>query len=582
MIERTRYRFGSFELDPLAHELSRGGARIPLQDHPFQLLLALVLRPGEIVSRNDLAATLWPPGTFVDFEHGLNTAIRKLRRALGEPQRGPALLETAPRRGYRLVAAVEEVVPADGASVAVLPLADISAAQVHGHLAEGIAEELMHALAAVAGLRIASRSAAFRCRDEVPERAGLKLGVRHVLAGNLRIDGDRCRIVCRLIETASGREIWTGRFDRGLADLLVLEEEIAHEVVTSIVERLLPGGAKLPQIERRTASVGAYELYLRAKTAWRLRGHSILRAISLLERALDLDASFVPALQAVAACHYSAASGGHLPSGEAAHRMALAASRAFQLAPQDADSWLVEGMRREWIERSPRRAEDAYREAIRRAPHETTAYGWLALLLSSRGCFDEAIASARHGHAIDPGQPPTAAYLGWSFFFARRFDDAFAVFEPSPEFAVAWIARAWILELAGRWDEALAAIEQGVASNETRFARRERVRILVRMGREREAHESFEAIVESGALFPSFERALLALARCDRARALAELELANAERNPWMRFWRIDPRLDALRGAASPKLRFAAMTGRSRPMRPKRTRAASKGRDAGA
>src|SRR6185436_4397159 len=166
---------------------------------------------------DDLAATLWPPGTFVDFEHGLNTAIRKLRRALGGSQHGPALLETTPRRGYRLAAAVEELVPGDGASVAVLPLADISAAQEHGHLAEGIAEELMHALGAVAGLRIASHSAAFRCRDEVPERAGLKLGVRHVLAGHLRIEGDRCRIVCRLIETASGREIWTGRFDRGLA-----------------------------------------------------------------------------------------------------------------------------------------------------------------------------------------------------------------------------------------------------------------------------------------------------------------------------------------------------------------------------
>jgi TolB-like protein len=441
MINRKRYRFGSFELDPLAHELTEDGARIPLQDHPFQLLLALVLRPGEIVSRDELVATLWRPGTFVDSEHGLNTAIRKLRRALCGSRGGPALLETAPRRGYRLVAAVETFDLSEGASVAVLPFADLSVTKDQRHLAEGLAEELTHALRTVAGLRIASRSAAFRCREDAPEQAGSKLGVRHVVAGNLRIEGDRCRIVCRLIEVSSGRELWNGRFDRRLVDLLVLEEEIAREVVTSIVERLIPGGAALPAIERGTASAGAYDLYLRARTAWRARGHSILRAISLLERALDLDPDYVPALQAVAACHYSAASGGHLPSGEAAHRLAAAASRAFTLAPKDAASWLVEGMRREWVTRSPRKASAAYLGAIARAPLETTAYGWLALLLSASGRFDEAIATARRGHAIDPGEPPTAAYLGWSLFLARRFDEAYAVFEPSPDFAVAWIAR---------------------------------------------------------------------------------------------------------------------------------------------
>jgi TolB-like protein len=563
MIDRTRYRFGAFELDPVAQVLSREGARIPLQDHPFQLLLALVLRAGELVSRDELVAALWPPGTFVDTEHGLNTAIRKLRRALAGGDRDPALLETAPRRGYRLAASVEEIDANAGASVAVLPFMDLSVVKDHAHLAEGLAEELIHALSTVAGLRIASRSAAFRCRDEVPERAGLKLGVRHVVVGNLRIEDDRCRIGCRLIEAASGNELWAIRFDRRLVDLLVLEEEIAREVVRSIVERLLPGGATLPQIERRTASAGAYDLYLRAKTAWRSRGHSILRAISLLERALDLDADYVPALQAVAACLYSAAAGGHVPSAEAAHRLAAAASRAFQLAPRDSASWLVEGMRREWIERRPVKAETAYREAIRRAPRKTTAYGWLALLLSSRGRFDEAIASARRGHAMDPSEPPTAAYLGFSYFFARRFEEAFAVFDPSPGFAVAWIGRAWILERSGRWDEALAAVEAGVASNETRFARRERVRILAAMGREEESQEAYEAIVESGALFPSFERGLLALARGDPARARAELEFASAERSPWMRFWRVDPRLDALREFC-PGLRFPAAVERNR------------------
>ncbi len=128
------------------------------------------------------------------------------------------------------------------------------------------------------------------------------------------------------------------------------------------------------------------------------------------------------------------------------------------------------------------------------------------------------------------------------------------MFEPTPEFAIAWIVRGWIHELRGRWDDALAALDEAVASNETRWARRERIRLLAAMGREAEALDAYEAIVESGALFPAFERGLLALARGDRRLALDALAIAHAERSPWMRFVRVDPRLDGLRSELTRKL----------------------------
>lgn len=558
---RTLYRFAGFELDPLALELRRAGARVPVQEHPLRLLLALLRRPGEVVRREELAAALWSPGTHVDAEHGLNTAIRKLRRALGESREHPVLLETAKRRGYRLAAEVEIVTPASGPSVAVLPLSGPTAAGEHAHLAEGLAEELGQTLRTIPGLHVASHRAALRSRDARPEDAGLALGVRHVLTGRLRIEADRCRVGWHLIEVATGREVWTGRFERRLADLLALEEEIAREVARSVVAHLVPeSGVPSPQA-RRPASVTAYDLYLRARAAWRLRGHSTLRAISLLERALEVEPGHPPALQTLAACYYSAAAGGHLPSLEAAHRMAWAAQRSLAVAPREGASWTVEGMRREWLEGAPRRAEEAYRTALAHAPDDALAHGWLALLLASRGRFEEGIAAARQGHALDPDAPPTAAYLGWALFFARRFDDALAVWEPAPDFAVAWIARAWVLERTGRPEAALAALDEAVATHESRWARRERVRILAVLGRSEEARAAFDALVELGALFPPFERGLLALARGDRERALAELALAHAERDPWTRFWRVDPRLDALRegpGFRLPSLRAAA------------------------
>lgn len=548
MTARTVYRFAGFELDPLALELRpAGGARIPAQEHPLRLLLALLRRPGQVVPRGELAAALWPPGTFVDAEHGLNTAIRKLRQALGESSERPALLETAKRRGYRLATTVEVVIPASGPSVAVLPLSGPTAAADHAHLAEGLAEELGQTLRAIAGLHVASHRDAVRSRDATPEHAGLALGVRHVLAGTLRIEADRCRIGWHLIEVGSGREIWKGRFDRRLADLLALEEEVAREVARSVVVHLVPDSEGPSHQVLRPASVTAYDLCLRARAAWRLRGHSTLRAVSLLERALEIEPGYPPALQALAACYYSSAAGGHLPSREAAQRLAWAAQRSLAVAPREGASWAVEGMRREWLERAPRRAEEAYRTALARAPRETLAYGWLALLLASRGRFEEAIGAARQGHALDPGAPPTAAHLGWTLFFARRYDDALAVLEPAPDFAVAWIVRAWILERAGRLEAALAALDEAATTNETRWARRERVRILAAMGRSEEAHEALAALVELGAHFSPFERALLALARGDCERTLAELALAHAERDPWTRFWRVDPRLDALR-----------------------------------
>jgi len=565
MIGRTLYRFGVFELDPLALELRRAGSRIAVQEHPLRLLLALLRRPGEVVPREQLAAALWPPGTFVDVEHGLNTAIRKLRRALGESRERPVLLETAPRRGYRLAAEVEVVTPASGPSVAVLPLSVPSTSGDHAHLAEGLAEELGQTLRAIPGLHVASHRAALRSRSDAPERAGLALGVRHVLAGTLRLEADRCRIGWHLIEVASGSEIWAGRFDRRLVDLLELEEEVAREVARSVVAHLLPNTSPPLPAGPRPANVTAFDLYLRGRAAWRLRGHSTLRALSLLERALELDPDYVPALQAVSSCYYSAAAGGHLPSLEAAHRLAWAAHRSLALAPHEGASWAVEGMRREWVEGTPRRAEAAYRTAIARGTGDSPAHGWLALLLASRGRFEEAIAEARRGHALDPGAPPAAALLGWALFLARRFDDALAVFEPAPDFAVAWIARAWIFERTGRLEQALAALDEAVATNETRWARRERVRVLAALGRADEAREAFDALVELGALFPTFERALLSIARGLPERALSELALARAELDPWARFWRVDPRLDALRDL--PGFGFPAPTAAGRRRR---------------
>src|SRR6266481_1479801 len=106
-------RFGVFEVDVRSGELRKQGVRIKLQEQPFQVLAVLLRRPGEVVTREQLRSQNWPPDTFVDFDNSLNTAINKLREALGDSADNPRFIETLPRRGYRLIAPVTE---ADGAT----------------------------------------------------------------------------------------------------------------------------------------------------------------------------------------------------------------------------------------------------------------------------------------------------------------------------------------------------------------------------------------------------------------------------------------------------------------------------------
>jgi cholera toxin transcriptional activator len=105
----TRYRFGVFEVDSTTGELRRKGVRVKLHSQPFQVLFMLLERPGEMLTREEICRELWPDGTFVDYEHGVNSAVNRLRDALGDKASNPRFIETLPRRGYRFLAPVERI-----------------------------------------------------------------------------------------------------------------------------------------------------------------------------------------------------------------------------------------------------------------------------------------------------------------------------------------------------------------------------------------------------------------------------------------------------------------------------------------
>jgi TolB-like protein len=233
-------RVGAFELDLRTRELRDGAARIQLQGQPFEILCALLECPGAVVTRDELRRRLWPDGTFVDFEHSLNTAIKRLRAALGDDANRPAFVETVPRCGYRYIAAGHTAWPSRHRLV-VLPFQTVSDGIHCGHFSNGLTEEVIVQLgAACREVEITApwsstfdHAGVMRARD-----IGESLHAGFLLEGSTRRQGARVRITARLVETATEVHRWSETYDRVVDCPMSVQVDIASSMARSIVKEL--------------------------------------------------------------------------------------------------------------------------------------------------------------------------------------------------------------------------------------------------------------------------------------------------------------------------------------------------------
>src|SRR3989442_5973309 len=239
---REAVHFGEFELDTAAEELYRQGTKLKLQDQPLQILQILLRRPGEVVTREELQQKIWPSDTFVDFDHGINNAIKRLREALGDAAETPHYIETLPRRGYRFIGKIEYNAPRMR-SLAVLPLENLSHDPQQEYFAEGLTEALITTLAKIGELRVVSRTSAMKYKGvrskSVPEIAR-ELGVDRIVEGTVLRSGDRVRISVQLIDASSDTHLWAESYERNLRDVLTLQAEVARAVANEIQVKLSP------------------------------------------------------------------------------------------------------------------------------------------------------------------------------------------------------------------------------------------------------------------------------------------------------------------------------------------------------
>src|SRR5437879_64451 len=232
-------RFGAFELDFRASELRKQGTKIKLQDQPFQILQILLQRPGGTVSREELQQKIWPSDTFVDFDHGLYNAIKRLREALGDSAETPRFVETLSRRGYRFVGKIE----CDASqlrSLAVLPLENLSRDPEQEYFAEGLTEALITTLAKIGELRVISRTSAMQYKGvHKPLREiARELQVDAIVEGTVLRAGRRVRITAQLIDAPKETHLWAESYERDLRDVLTLQAELAQAIALEIRVKL--------------------------------------------------------------------------------------------------------------------------------------------------------------------------------------------------------------------------------------------------------------------------------------------------------------------------------------------------------
>ena len=349
----SRVRFGDVEADLVSGEVYRDGRVLRLQEQPRQVLAALVARPGEVVTREELRDQLWTSDTFVDFEHGLNTAIKKVRQALGDSAEGPRFIETLAKRGYRFMAPVSRLEatppPIEAASppaldsvpnvraprvllaillaaavaiaiwlarlpgtataperqapaqLAVLPLRVLASRPESTYLGVGIADAITTRLANVQQIALRPTSAVLPYKDgeSNPARVATALGVEHLLLGTIQEAEDAYRVTVQLVR-GDGVVTWGRTYDVPRAGLFRLQDEVAEQVVTALRVELSEHEHARLNI-RYTENAAAYDSYLRGRALLLNYTEANMReAIGRFEQALTLDPGYARARAALA------------------------------------------------------------------------------------------------------------------------------------------------------------------------------------------------------------------------------------------------------------------------------------------
>ena len=446
-----QFLFADYTLDIDRRELRRGTDRIAVEPQVFDLLIYLVQNRDRVVSKDDLIASVW--GGRIVSDSTLTSRINAARKAVGDSGEDQKLIRTVPRKGLRFVAAVStrpnglEPADATGASpgevheqarlslplpdrpaIAVLPFVNMSGDPEQEYFSDGISEDIITALSKLRWFFVIARNSSFIYKGKAVhmKQVAEELGVGYVVEGSVRKGGDRVRITAQLNDVATGSHIWAERYDRDLADVFAVQDEITEAIVAAIEPQLY--AAENFRAQRKPPdSMDAWDLVMRALSHyWRVTRQDNVVAQALLEKAIAIDPNYGQALGVLATSHTFSAHMGWEDMATVAP-IAKRAALAAILADSE-DPWAHYALGCVYL--SERRFEDSLAEfelALQLNPNFSLAQGYYSLTLSYCGRWQEADLAARRALRLSPRDPFSAIYYGiaaYAQFVGRNYDEA--------------------------------------------------------------------------------------------------------------------------------------------------------------
>jgi serine/threonine-protein kinase len=352
-------------------------------------------------------------------------------------------------------------------AIAVLPFADMSPEKDQEYFCEGMAEEVINALAQIEGLRVVARSSAFqfRGRDHDIREVGEKLRVTSVLEGSVRRAGSRLRVAARLINVADGFQVWSERYDCEMKDVFDIQDEISRAIVQALKLKLI-GDQQQQLVRRYTDNIEAYQLYLKGRYHWNRRvPGSVAKATEFFKQALDEDPNYAPAYAGLADCYilpgyYAlAAPKDMMPLGKAA------ALKALEIDPNLAEAHASLGAVAALYEFNWAEAEAYFRRAMEENPSYSIARYWYAIFaLAPQGRLDEALREAKKGRELDPLSPAPSSAVGMMTCYQHDYDRAIKELQKTldldPHFVIGHFYLGKIYFEQGRIEEGRAALQK--------------------------------------------------------------------------------------------------------------------------
>jgi TolB-like protein/Flp pilus assembly protein TadD len=450
----------------------------------------------------------------------------------------------------------ESELPARLKSIAVMPFTDLSSERDQEYFCEGMAEEIINALAQLDDLRVAARTSAFSFKGKNMDirEIGRKLNVDKVVEGSVRKSGTRLRITIQLINVEDGYHIWSSQFNREMQDIFAIQDEIALIIVDRLKVKLLIT-EKEKILKRFTGDPEAYDLFLKGRYHWYRRYEGgFLKGIGFFQQAIEKDPLYALAYIGIADSYSLMGLYSYISPAEAYSKAKAAVKKALEIDPELAEAHASLGWIKMFYDWDWKGAESEFLQAIRLYPDYAPAHIWYGMLLTIKGRFDESLREIKKAQELEPLESLYNTMVGWSYYMARRFDDSIEilkkVIDTDPNFTMAYwylagsylginklddaiIAAQKLVRLSGGALFALASL--GVAYSSAGM-KQEMLNVLKQMQEVSKHHYQ-----------SPHNMALAQLGTGDHDKLLDYLEQAYSERESMMVFLAVTPIFDSVR-----------------------------------